>query len=380
MTQGLINQTINLTESRNFCFPKVTRPAKKYYFKEWNGRDGGLPRINPYTMTLDVKVEGVSEGDRWYGQVCRTDLEAPVLYSYFPGGSPFSSSAADLAGLNDLIDNLVDHDFNLSVSIAEGKETLEFIGNILGKIYKSLRYARRGDLSRALRTLGVYRSPGRILRGLPGYWLAYRYAVTPLISDVNGAMDYLESLTRPPKLHVRGRGKVNLVPGSNQPYMGQIAYWPKAKYYTATRYGADFLPDDYTKIDWSNPYALAWELIPFSFIIDWIIPIGDFLRARWFFNYVSMERGYRTRYTKFTSGYPIKYPTSCHGNNLCTRTDALAYRYWITVDRDEWSGSVPLPRIQNPLSKTSHWKRVADLTSLVHQTAEKSLSRHGRRY
>jgi hypothetical protein len=29
----------------------------------------------------------------------------------------------------------------------------------------------------------------------------------------------------------------------------------------------------------TNPALLVWELIPYSFVIDWLIPVGDFLSS-----------------------------------------------------------------------------------------------------
>lgn len=29
----------------------------------------------------------------------------------------------------------------------------------------------------------------------------------------------------------------------------------------------------------TNPASLAWELLPFSFVVDWFLPVGDFLSS-----------------------------------------------------------------------------------------------------
>jgi hypothetical protein len=35
----------------------------------------------------------------------------------------------------------------------------------------------------------------------------------------------------------------------------------------------------YTALGLTNPALLAWELVPFSFVLDWLLPIGDWLSS-----------------------------------------------------------------------------------------------------
>lgn len=50
----------------------------------------------------------------------------------------------------------------------------------------------------------------------------------------------------------------------------------------------------------SNPASLAWELVPYSFVIDWFIPIGNFLEAISAVNGLQFVAGYQLQETSLT--------------------------------------------------------------------------------
>jgi hypothetical protein len=43
-----------------------------------------------------------------------------------------------------------------------------------------------------------------------------------------------------------------------------------------------------------NPLQVAWELVPFSFVVDWILPIGSFLEAATGTIGTTFDSGYTT--------------------------------------------------------------------------------------
>jgi len=50
-----------------------------------------------------------------------------------------------------------------------------------------------------------------------------------------------------------------------------------------------------------NPLAIAWELVPFSFVVDWFTKFGDVLEAKTDFLGISLLDSYNTRYLKAKS-------------------------------------------------------------------------------
>ncbi len=95
--------------------------------------------------------------------------------------------------------------------------------------------------------------------------------------------------------------------------------------------------------------ANLWDFIPYSFVVDWFLPIGDALEAAETRNYLStfqVRRCFCTTITEFSVEYDKSTPE-------LTRRDQLSYRYY---DR-ECRAELPIPpmRVENPSGAFTHW-------------------------
>jgi hypothetical protein len=121
------------------------------------------------------------------------------------------------------------------------------------------------------------------LKGLANGWLEYTYGVKPLVGSIFGLADerirfVLNKLDR-----FKGRSRVyqrpkfvgfNTIDGvSNTPIDGTF-------HKAAVTYCVDMtVPDfDLARFSSLNPYSIAWELMPYSFVADWFLDIGGYLR------------------------------------------------------------------------------------------------------
>lgn len=92
-----------------------------------------------------------------------------------------------------------------------------------------------------------------------------------------------------------------------------------------------------------NPAVLAWESVPFSFVIDWFLPVGNFLQS------LSTPLG-----VKFLSGTQTSV---AEGTGKCIRrgdvSDSFQFIDYRVYDRDVLT-TFPLawPFIKSPFSTT----------------------------
>jgi hypothetical protein len=123
------------------------------------------------------------------------------------------------------------------------------------------------------------------------YWLELQYGWKPLLSDVHGAISLLNDREKD-----ADRGLVTVKSGiKSKDYFERNISDSTAGFVFSTRkthkveYKAfirlDFVPSDapltqsLSQLGITNPLSLAWELLPWSFVADWFVPIGDYLSS-----------------------------------------------------------------------------------------------------
>jgi hypothetical protein len=115
----------------------------------------------------------------------------------------------------------------------------------------------------------------------------------------------------------------------------------------------------------TNPLAVAWELVPFSFVVDWALPIGSFLNqidasVGWTFVTASL-----TKYSK-DSAKTIKVSKNLPAVFAYRECNVVREMHRMSVVRAgivSWSQLLSLPYIKNPISLTHAANALALLTS-----------------
>jgi len=120
-------------------------------------------------------------------------------------------------------------------------------------------------------------------------YLEYVYGFRPLLSDMYGLHEFSKQNETTDML-MFGRGKASRTETmeasgfSNLSYSRQRRVNWSAKTDVKCHLWARLDPEwggirAWNQLGLANPLALAWELVPFSFIVDWMLPIGPVLNA-----------------------------------------------------------------------------------------------------
>lgn len=195
----------------------------------------------------------------------------------FPGSS-FPTANDILTLQSRLSEKVKGHNFNLAVSVAQGKQTVDMVRDAVFSIGGAISDLKKGKFESAARRFGVAQRPSKLSKkDISGRWLELQYGWLPLISDVYEAAKAYESLTSGARvnrvtesIHKEWRGNASCEPGNYSCY-GNVQENARYIYEMTETLSAP------RSLGLTDPASVIWELIPYSFVVDWFIPIGDYL-------------------------------------------------------------------------------------------------------
>lgn len=228
-------------------------------------------------------------------------LPAP-LWKY-TGNDELASARRQV--LNKLRDKASAVDFNVLQASKEVKETASTIASVATQVYTSFRKLISGQPIEAINTLIYGVGPGRSMKdlgkGLSNAWLQWSYGIKPLISDVEGAMAQLDKSKDRPQTVLLKAFVGRVLSASNFWRTGSHrldSYHAFSLEGTFTVTGKIFglITSPVTKtadeLGLLNPALLAWEVIPYSFVVDWFMPIGTYLQCMVPIRGLSLKTGF----------------------------------------------------------------------------------------
>jgi len=329
--------------------------------RSWTGSDSPnlfSKRENPYSCDITIRNEPVI---RWG----RNGMYSGTVSSCFGGAvnyEPLPAGALDLLRTNSLkrvMGKYKLHDFNLATFLGELPETCEMVGESAIAIMRSYKAVRKGRFSKAVKILrDINNQRDRsfsVDKHATSNWLALRYGWMPLIQDSYNAVGAYESTTvaakRKRKAFFRGRSKLvrkalsaTTGPSSRIVHTDQVLLRTEAK------------PTTLQSLGLSNPELVAWELLPFSFVVDWFIGIGTWLELRAVLPQTQATYILTTKVHELNVGY----------KNPSQWVDAPGFRVeGISLRRTvQNSIQIPPPRFKDPFEVKNAMVRITDAITL----------------
>lgn len=217
--------------------------------------------------------------------------------------------------------------WSLGTFLAELPETMSYFEDTLNTLVRTYRAVKRGDMRevRRMRKLRVTKRPPVSQKSLQvkvsGKWLEWRYAISPLMHDFDGALKALydrSNVVRPALKRV--------VVGSTSLYQedGIYAYagnvplrsvkTGRGRIRIGLYYSVTPNVQAFKRLGLLNPVATLWEVVPLSFVLDWFIPVGTYLASLDAMAGVSVWTSWEslqanTEYTYLSGAYSYVHPT-----------------------------------------------------------------------
>jgi len=174
------------------------------------------------------------------------------------------------------------------VNYIERDEAIKMILKRALQISGSIGAARRGDFSGLARSLNVKAlKPSKLPKSGANLWLEYHFGWEPLIKDIYAAVDTLQQPVK--NKPIRGVGKTKSTNNFSQTFVGNRRIVSVQKLEIFARCGCSLVITNpalwlANQMGLINPLTVAWELVPYSFVVDWFVPVGTFLNSytEWF--------------------------------------------------------------------------------------------------
>jgi hypothetical protein len=288
--------------------------------RTWSGADGkyevssGSKRLrwNSYT-SRSARLRSFTANFTYRCPVTGQTLNEATPFSFYNNevtGAPSTvfSGAERNAALNAMLGKVKGHGFNAAVNIAQAHQVADMVVSNLGTLGRAMMALKHGDFAAAARSLRTSRSRSsstgsqfttaagetftrvggrRVLEVIPksrlvpndvsGRWLELQYGWLPLLSDTFEACKAFEALGNGPQTNRFSTGRSKSV---TQTVSGGAAYAQcKLAQKRVLRYTFEQSEElsFERQIGLTDPLSVAWEVIPYSFVVDWFVPIGTYL-------------------------------------------------------------------------------------------------------
>ena len=186
----------------------------------------------------------------------------------------------------------------LGVDALEGRKTLQMIARPTIQVVSALLAAKRGRWNEVPDILGINRG---LLTGKTeaDLWLQYQYGWKPLMGSIHSAANLLKRgfLGGLPIYWVKSTSRDTYdytfpYDGFNDVHLTGTLGVKTQIYYAIANATANFVES----LGITNPLSIAWELVPFSFVADWFVPIGDCLSALTSTSGLEFRAGFTTEF------------------------------------------------------------------------------------
>lgn len=179
---------------------------------------------------------------------------------------------------------------DLAESLVDLDKSVIMVARTASSVLKAWRAVRAGRPLDAVKHLGV--NPHQsYAKSAAELWLQLQYGWMPLLNDIfNGVNEVNRLLTKPESpAHFTATRRVGTGlatykdPGIWNPLAnGQAITSMRAEAQVEVKYRVRVRDSNLfylSSLGLTNPLYIAWVAVPFSFVVDWLLPVGDWLNG-----------------------------------------------------------------------------------------------------
>lgn len=185
------------------------------------------------------------------------------------------------------------------------RDILSILRGMRGRFgYRTMRDAAKFTVRDLLK------HPDKVFRKLGDEWMTYRYGIMPILYSCRDIM----------KLMDRGVDAEERCSETISPHDLGVTLPGPGSTYRRTRIAGDIVIrgcsfQHFTSAEVArhsgmgfNPFVTAWELIPYSFVVDWFVNAGDYIAAKTGASFAQQKWACLSRRDKYTTWVEVHLP------------------------------------------------------------------------
>lgn len=286
--------------------PKTYKPGSKNQGLRWGGKKPKMKRLDtPHSYSVSWKyasygqyraVRNDTDTYKWFNtlwMVGNANAYAGYQADTYPKAA--IDPAQEYRLLAKIRDRIYASGFHPGITLGEGPKALRMIGTAAKRLRRGFFYVATGDMRGAFRVLG---DPDRLIirkkleksflsynegrKTLASLWLELQYGWLPLIGDIESGAKYIGNVVG---------GAYPVSQGVSASRSWENVYKrpnPDGWFYLSKQTVRNQLRYKITNLQVAavtglppivSAAGVAWELLPYSFIADWVAPISGYLEA-----------------------------------------------------------------------------------------------------
>lgn len=285
--------------------------------------------------------------------------------------------ANDLVATRRLFAKVTNQKVDLATAFAEGAQTISLLADIIKRLSKLFLELKALKLTQAASDLIPILKDALPLtrKKVANDFLAFRYGISPLVSDLTGIAESLAAWAiHAPFTGCKAKSSKTYKSVENSNYFCfqktvTTTTDVTVRYKITFRINAEFAKA-VDELGFTNLANVEWELVPFSFVVDWFLPIGNFLRDFEAMRYLDVVECTKTTFIRERVEYRVRGSAGAPvlGGNLAGNVDFTTFGENVMCVREILPQPIQvLPSFKNPFS-IGH---IANAVALLLQTLTK---------
>lgn len=359
--------------NRDWSYPDPYTVSDLFRYSGEQGRLTTLPGTNkkvrlPTSMWVEERTNNAFSGSVTYNGDDGSSWEMSGANGAFVNhggdgrlvlGSSFGSDDnAKSQALTECLNKIGGKQTDVLTNLATLRQSHSMIASNAVAIASALRAVRHGNIALAAKNLSGRRTMG-------GLYLEWQYGWKPLADDLVGAFNLFKGDASSVDGRVKETRRITKQISHTQdtPHMGYKWSCEGKAIYTCHLEG--IIQNNYLHAanTWglTNPFFTAWDLVPYSFVLDWFMPVGNFLEACSAPIGLDFWAGYESHLIEFTNRVEQVFSDPKIEVNSPFGGETKGRHY-----ARHALGAWPMPEIytKSPFSETHAWEALALLAQL----------------